>query len=65
MTAYKCDRCGRFYLRNEKYHPRNMKVEPIRGLRTVQQFGDAKIFELCDDCLTEFFERFMNWDEAK
>lgn len=65
MNAHKCDRCGKFYLMNEKYHPRGEKKAAIEGLATYQRFGKPQYFELCDDCLEEFFEVYMKGSEAE
>lgn len=59
MTARKCDRCGKYYDKNEKVHksiyckytPKGIVEESING-----HYYNAK--DLCDDCL-EKLERFL------
>lgn len=65
MTAHKCDRCGKFYLRNERYHPHSAKNCAIEGISTLQLYGKKQYFELCDECLEEFFEVYMKGSEAE
>ena len=63
MTARKCDRCGKYYDKNEKiyksgsfkYTPKGIVDESING-----KYYNAK--DLCDDCL-EKLERFLNGAE--
>ena len=63
MAVRKCDRCGKYYDKNEKiyksgscrYIPQGIVEESING-----NYYNAK--DLCDDCL-EKLERFLNGAE--
>ena len=63
MNAKKCDRCGRYYDKNTE-HLIGGNI-PIRYAAGVQIYdnseADRKAWDLCDDCLMEFF----NWVNMK
>ena len=63
MTVCKCDRCGKYYDKNEKVHKSGIfKYTPsgIVEVSTNEKYYNAK--DLCDDCL-EKLEKFLNGAE--
>ena len=62
MNAKKCDRCGRYYDKNSKHVT---GTNPTLHAKGVQVFTDferiSQEWDLCDGCLTEFF----NWVNTK
>lgn len=63
-SASKCDRCGKFYEKNQN-HKSNGRVMggTITGVATVSGKSDKdEWFDLCDDCISDFME-FMNGKE--
>lgn len=58
--AYKCDRCGKFYEKNEfKRSQASIQGGIITGIATMTYLGVDEWFDLCDDCMKEF-EKFMS-----
>lgn len=64
--AKKCDRCGKYYDKNEK-HETSGKIHgrKLAGVKTIDT-NDCwyNHFDLCDDCLTDLFE-FLSGKELK
>ena len=59
MNAKKCDRCGKYYDKNEKHKGRNKGEKRIAEIATVDDVGwPDRRFDLCDDCIAEF-EKFI------
>lgn len=63
MTARKCDRCGKYYDKNEKMHKGNSCKYTPSGIVEESIYGHYYNHkDLCDDCL-EKLERFLNGAE--
>ena len=61
----KCDRCGKIYEKNEMHKAKEYHPTPrnIVGIAAIDKYLKTdRFFELCDDCLTEFFDYFMGCD---
>lgn len=59
--AKKCDRCGKYYVRNKK----TFNCVTYKGVSVLQDnLRPPMWFDLCDDCITELFEFLkINWKE--
>lgn len=63
MTARKCDRCGKYYDKNEKVHKSGSFKYTPKGIVEESTYGHYySPKDLCDDCL-EKLERFLNGAE--
>lgn len=66
MKAKRCDRCGKFYLKNEKIptnrHIINSYISGIAFL-AIDRTQDASN-DLCDECLDDLFD-FLIYNESK
>lgn len=59
-SAKKCDRCGRYYDRNTKYKANGHSNHNLDGVATTNTVGMVeRSYDLCDECITEFFEQFL------
>ena len=56
MEAKKCDRCDKYYDKNEKHQTTGrIYGDILTGLATVSTHGECDgWFDLCDDCLNDF-----------
>ena len=56
----KCDRCDRYYDTNTKYIGGALSLSRISAIKLFTTTDEChRHFDLCDDCLTEFYE-FIN-----
>lgn len=61
----KCDRCGKIYEKNKLHKAKRRQPFPkkIVGVSAIDEYLNTdRFFDLCDDCLSEFFEYFMGCD---
>ncbi len=62
-NAKKCDRCGKYYEKNETKPRIITDACFVSGLKTLANIPNATFndehFDLCDECLEEFY-RFMD-----
>ena len=59
--VFRCDRCGKIFDMNDSTsQERSNGRDKIMGVATFVEWLDNKVknnfYDLCDDCLTEFFE---------
>lgn len=62
MKAKRCDRCGCFYLGNEKFRHEqtNFMLESVRFIFYGRTNSNSEEYELCDSCQ----EELINWFES-
>lgn len=64
--AKKCDRCGKYYTENKAVKSNNGSngSRHVGGIISIdnKSYMDAR-FDLCDECVVEFFEKFINQEE--
>lgn len=58
-NAKKCDRCGKFYEKNET--KRKINGEYVEGIK-ICTYANRKIYDLCGDCIENLYE-FMNLND--
>ena len=64
-SAYRCDRCGRFYETNDKYSLNDYKNnETMIGIKFVSHRWSDNRIDLCDDCIGKM-RKFLNMKEDK
>lgn len=70
MEAHRCDRCGMFYVKNERFSYNNVPIKDVfvYGISVHSRnkcdpfFSD---YELCDECLKEFVDWFESGNTTK
>lgn len=60
MESIICDRCKRRYDWNERYTVPGYDHAVIGGIAVISPvWQHSEAYFLCDDCLEDFFERYM------
>ena len=55
-NAKKCDRCGKYYDKNQKFKIKNTTTDFADGIKFTGVKGyDSSQFDLCDDCIEKLY----------